>query len=92
MLTYNTLGSKIRGGGEFLNQVPTSLLLILEPPGFNKKMVQTTNKGKPIKAGYLGKSSESWKDPSTWTDNGVFYTIKKKKKCAKICPRENFYE
>ena len=43
--------------------------------GNNKKMVQTTNKGQTIKAGYLGISSESWKDPSTWTDNGVFYRI-----------------
>ena len=44
--------------------------------GNNKKMVQTTNKGKPIKAGYLSiYSSESWKDPSTWTDGGDFYRI-----------------
>ena len=44
--------------------------------GGTRKMVLTTNKGKPIKAGYLGESLESWKDPSTWNDAGVAYTIK----------------
>ena len=40
------------------------------------KMVLTTNKGIAIKAGYLRtSSSESWMDPSTWTDNS-FYSIK----------------
>ena len=41
-----------------------------------RKMVLTTNKGMTIKVGYLGASSESWKDPSTWIDNGSFYDIK----------------
>ena len=43
--------------------------------GDAKKMVWTTNKGIAIKAGYLGISSELWKDPSTWTDY-TDYTIK----------------
>ena len=42
-----------------------------------RKMVLTTNKGITIKAGYLRTSSpESWSNPSTWIDNGSFYTIK----------------
>ena len=40
--------------------------------GGTRKMVQTTNKGKTIKAGYLGKGSESWKDPSAWNDYGLY--------------------
>ena len=39
-------------------------------------MVHATNKGIAIKAGYIGTSSESWRDPSTWTDNGSSYLIK----------------
>ena len=45
-------------------------------PHPSRKMVHTTNQGTAIKAGYIGASSESWRDPSTWTDNGVAYTIK----------------
>ena len=43
--------------------------------GGYRKMVQTSNQGATIKTGYITSSSPSWRNSSTWIDNGSFYTI-----------------
>ena len=39
-----------------------------------RKMVQTTKDGTAIKSGFLRTSSDSWRNPSTWS-NG-YYSVK----------------